>query len=135
MGHAHNKPALVTDAEPSRHEQLRSRQLRYGIMMAIRAVLLIVASILVTTKTPGLWLWLSLCAAGMVILPWAAVMIANDRPPKDRYKMTRWRRGRKSQEHPNELGHTEFKTIDSELHPCNTVACTARLELKATDDD
>ncbi len=115
MGHAHNKPALVTDAEPSRHDQLRSRQIRYGVMMAIRAVLLIVAAVLVTSKPPVLWLWLSLCAAGMVILPWAAVMIANDRPPKDRYKMSRWmRRHRKPQDEPNELGHTEFKTIDSE---------------------
>ena len=37
---------------------------------------------------PGRWiaillgLWLVLCAAGMVFLPWAAVLIANDRPPK-----------------------------------------------------
>ena len=32
----------------------------------------------------ALALWLVLCLAGMVFLPWAAVLIANDRPPKSK---------------------------------------------------
>jgi hypothetical protein len=36
----------------------------------------------VSTRPP-LWpLWLVLCIVGMVLLPWLAVILANDRPPK-----------------------------------------------------
>ncbi|CAM3417202.1 DUF3099 domain-containing protein [Stackebrandtia soli] len=88
MPNAHEKPALITDAEPSRDEQLRIRQIRYGVMMAIRALLLIVAFILVSVEAPLLWLWLSLCALGMVLLPWMAVLVANDRLPKERHRLS-----------------------------------------------
>ena len=51
-------------------------------MMGLRAGCLILGAILISVKPPLLPLWLILCAAGMVFLPWAAVLIANDRPPK-----------------------------------------------------
>jgi len=73
---------LITNAARSPSEQLRSRQIRYVSMMGLRAVCLIVGAVLVSVKPPFLPLWLILCAAGMVLLPWAAVLIANDRPPK-----------------------------------------------------
>jgi threonine/homoserine/homoserine lactone efflux protein len=53
-------------------------------MMGIRVVCLIAGAILLSTKPPLLPLWLVLCAAGMVLLPWMAVLIANDRPARSR---------------------------------------------------
>ena len=73
---------IITDAARSPSDQLRSRQIRYVSMMAGRAVCLVIGAILISVRPPLLPLWLILCAAGMVFLPWAAVLIANDRPPK-----------------------------------------------------
>ncbi|HZE41838.1 MAG TPA: DUF3099 domain-containing protein [Stackebrandtia sp.] len=96
MAHGRSKPALITDAERGRDEQLRTRQIRYGVMMGIRALLLIIATVLVMVKVPILWLWLSLCAVGMVVLPWTAVMVANDRLPKEEHRISRWRPWRRA---------------------------------------
>ena len=78
------RPVLITDAARSQGDQLRSREIRYVTMMGLRVTCLILGAILISVKPPLLPLWLILCAAGMVFLPWAAVLIANDRPPKDR---------------------------------------------------
>jgi hypothetical protein len=76
------RPVIITDAARSPSDQLRSRQIRYVSMMAARAVCLIIGAVLISVRPPLLPLWLVLCAAGMVFLPWAAVLIANDRPAK-----------------------------------------------------
>jgi hypothetical protein len=76
------RPVLITDAARSQSDQLRSREIRYVTMMAGRAACLILGAVLISVRPPLLPLWLTLCAAGMVFLPWAAVLIANDRPPK-----------------------------------------------------
>jgi hypothetical protein len=76
------RPVLITDAARSQSDQLRSRQIRYVSMMGLRAACLILGAVLISIRPPLLPLWLILCAAGMVFLPWAAVLIANDRPPK-----------------------------------------------------
>ena len=76
------QPVLITNAARSPADQYRSRQIRYVSMMAARAGCLILGAVLVSVRPPLLPLWLALCAAGMVFLPWAAVLIANDRPPK-----------------------------------------------------
>jgi hypothetical protein len=78
------RPVLITDAARSQREQLRSREIRYVTMMGLRVSCLILGAILISVKPPLLPLWLILCAAGMVFLPWAAVLIANDRPPKSK---------------------------------------------------
>ncbi|MFI5931122.1 DUF3099 domain-containing protein [Actinoplanes sp. NPDC051494] len=78
------RPVLITNAARSQEDQLRSRQIRYVTMMGIRSLCLILGAILISVQPPLLPLWLILCVAGMVILPWLAVMIANDRPPKSR---------------------------------------------------
>ena len=78
------RPVLITDAARSQSEQLRSRQVRYVTMMGLRAGCLILGAVLISVRPPLLPLWLILCAAGMVFLPWAAVLIANDRPPKSK---------------------------------------------------
>ena len=82
------QPILITDARPSQDDQLRSRQVRYLVMMSVRAACLIVGAILVGLDAPLLWLWLPVCAVGMVLIPWLAVLIANDRPVKDEHKFT-----------------------------------------------
>lgn len=82
-------PILITDASRSQDDQLRSRQIRYVVMMSVRGACLIVGTVLVSAKPPLLWLWLSLCGAGMIIIPWLAVMLANDRPPKQQHRLSR----------------------------------------------
>jgi hypothetical protein len=84
--HAPHRPILITDAQRSQEEQLRSRELRYLAMMSVRVACLVLAAALVSVEAPLLWLWLPLCAAGMIIVPWLAVLLANDRPPKDRHR-------------------------------------------------
>ncbi|GGN53011.1 hypothetical protein GCM10010112_01400 [Actinoplanes lobatus] len=76
------RPVLITDAATSQEDQLRRRQIRYVTMMSVRAGCLILGAILISARAPLLPLWLALCALGMVLLPWMAVLIANDRPPK-----------------------------------------------------
>jgi len=84
-----DRPVLITDAERSQEDQLRTREARYITMMSLRAVSLIAAVILVSVQPPLVWLWVGLCAVGMILLPWIAVVLANDRLPKEKH---RWRR-------------------------------------------
>lgn len=73
---------LVTGAALSRDEELRSRKKRYVITMAMRIVLLVAAALLVRWS-----LWAALVVAGIsVVLPWVAVVMANDGPPKNSKK-------------------------------------------------
>ena len=81
------RPYLITTAELSPEEQLRIRQVRYATMMGIRVVCLLIAAILVTVQAPLLWLWIPMCLIGMVLLPWMAVIIANDRLPKEDHRL------------------------------------------------
>jgi hypothetical protein len=112
------QPVLITDATRSPEEQFRSRQIRYVTMMSLRALCLIVGAILFSARPPLLGLWLILCAAGMVFLPWAAVLIANDRPAR-----TKAQRAAAAAEHEREqqmiAQHSaemvEYLTIDSEV--------------------
>jgi hypothetical protein len=78
------KAVLITDAPESPERELRRREIRYVLMMGLRAVCLVLGAVLVSTKPP-LWpLWLVLCLVGMVTLPWFAVLLANDRPARRR---------------------------------------------------
>ncbi len=75
---------VITDAARSPSDQLRSREVRYVTMMGARVGCLILGGVLVSLDVPLLPLWLTLCVAGMVLLPWMAVLIANDRAPKSK---------------------------------------------------
>jgi Flp pilus assembly protein TadB len=81
------RPVLITNAEPSQHDQLRSREIRYVLMMSFRAVCLVAAAVLVSVHAPLLWLWIPICLVGMIVVPWFAVLLANDRPPKEKHRL------------------------------------------------
>ena len=74
-----SEPVLITEAEPSRDDQHAARKKRYAITMAVRAVSLVLAAVFYQT----VWLMLILAVLGTV-LPWVAVVMANDGPPKKR---------------------------------------------------
>lgn len=95
-----DRPILITDAQRSQSEQLRSRQTRYVLMMLIRAGIVIVGAVLVGVRAPMLWLWLPLCGLGMILIPWLAVILANDRPPKEKYRLANRLHGRHRDETP-----------------------------------
>jgi hypothetical protein len=78
------RPVLITDAARSQEQQFHSRQIRYSIMMSVRVLCLIAGAILAGLHPPFLGLWLILCAVGMVLLPWMAVLVANDRPARSK---------------------------------------------------
>ena len=112
------RPVLITDAARSQSDQFRSRQIRYVSMMGMRAACLIIGAVLISVKPPLLPLWLILCAAGMVLLPWAAVLIANDRPPRS--KAERAASAAASQHQQASLSseaadEVEYLTIDSDV--------------------
>ncbi len=72
-----SQATVITRAEPSYDEQLRSRRKRYMIMMSLRVPFLILATALYQTP------WLAILVIAISIpLPWAAVLIANDRPAR-----------------------------------------------------
>ncbi|MGD1237446.1 DUF3099 domain-containing protein [Mycobacterium seoulense] len=74
------RPVLITAAEPSYEEQHRARVRKYLTLMAFRIPALILAAIAYGTWHNGL---ISLAIVAVSIpLPWMAVLIANDRPPR-----------------------------------------------------
>lgn len=76
----------ITDARPSRAAELRYRERRYIFMMMLRAVCLVAATIIVTAHVPLGWLWGTILVLGSLILPWLAVILANDRAPKNSHR-------------------------------------------------
>jgi predicted tellurium resistance membrane protein TerC len=109
-----DRPPVITDAEYSQDDQLLSREIRYAIMMGIRAACLVVAAILVGVHAPLLKLWLPLLLIGMLVLPWFAVVLANDRPPKAKYRLaTKLHRNRRQEpESQPSITGVEHKIVD-----------------------
>ena len=81
------EPVLITEAEPSQADQHAARKKRYAITMAIRALSLVLAAL---TYQYSLWLMAVFAVLGTV-LPWIAVVMANDRPPKKKLDVNRYR--------------------------------------------
>ena len=73
------EPVLITEARPSLAAQHAARKKRYALTMGIRAICLILAAVFYQI----VWLMLILAFLGTV-LPWIAVVMANDGPPKKR---------------------------------------------------
>lgn len=91
--------ALITAAAPSFEDQHRARVRRYTIIMAFRIPALILAGISFTVFDNALIAILIMAAS--VPLPWIAVLIANDRPPRDKNEPSRWDRPRPALEGRN----------------------------------
>lgn len=94
-------PVLITEAAPSYEEEYAARKRKYLRIMALRLPCLILAGILHDT-----W-WL---AVGLILLsvplPWIAVLIANDRPPRKAEEVSRYQRSAKT------IESTERPVID-----------------------
>lgn len=73
------EPVLITEAQPSRVDLHAARKKRYAITMAVRGVCIVLAAVFYQV----LWLMILFMALGAV-LPWVAVLMANDGPPKKR---------------------------------------------------
>lgn len=98
-----DSPILITEAGVSYDDQYAARKRKYMIMMALRLPCLILAGVFYQTW----WLALLLIAIS-VPLPWCAVLIANDRPPRKAEHMHRlWRRSA-----VRELEHPDHPVVD-----------------------
>lgn len=74
------RPVLITAAAPSYAAQHRARVRRYLTLMSFRIPALIVAALAYGEWHNGLVSLLIVAAS--IPLPWIAVLIANDRPPR-----------------------------------------------------
>ncbi len=89
-------PVLITEAEPSYEDQFAARKRKYMIMMGMRIPCLLLAGIFYQT-----W-WLALAFVALSVpLPWIAVLVANDRPPRKAEKVNRYQHDATAIEPPN----------------------------------
>lgn len=96
-------PVLITEAAPSYEEQYARRKRKYALIMALRIPCLVLAGVFVNTP----WLAVTLVLLS-IPLPWVAVLIANDRPPKKSEKVNRYR----SVDSSRQLEAREHRVID-----------------------
>lgn len=80
-------PTVITSASTSLDDQHDARRRKYLTMMGIR-ILCVIAAVIVAQFS--LWLALAFMVGGAV-LPWCAVLIANDRPPQRSTAFVRYR--------------------------------------------
>ena len=82
-----DQPVLITSAPENPDDEYDRRRKRYAIMMAGRAVCVIAAA---SVYRISIVLAIAFILAGTV-LPWAAVIMANDGPPRRRQRRTPYR--------------------------------------------
>ena len=75
-----DEAALITTAHESGDDEYDRRRKKYAIMMSLRALCVLGAAL---TYNVSIWLAMAFIAGG-VVLPWCAVIIANDGPAKKR---------------------------------------------------
>jgi hypothetical protein len=78
------QPVLITEAARSRSEEYAARKRRYAITMGVRCVCVLLAAVFYQT----VWVMLLFAVLG-TILPWIAVIMANDGPPKHKVDVRR----------------------------------------------
>lgn len=84
------RPVLITRAAPAYEEQHRRRVRKYLTLMSIRVPALILAAVAYNIWENGL---ISLAIILVSVpLPWMAVLIANDRPPRSAEEPRRYQR-------------------------------------------
>lgn len=92
------RPVLITRAAPAYEEQHRQRVRKYLTLMSFRIPALILAAV-----AYGIWHNGLISLAILVVsipLPWMAVLIANDRPPRRPEEPRRYDGGRGALEFP-----------------------------------
>lgn len=83
----HVTPVLITEAAPSYDDQQAARKRKYVLMMGMRFPCLVLAGLFYQT-----W-WLALAFIVLSVpLPWIAVLVANDRPPRKSEEVNRYQR-------------------------------------------
>lgn len=95
---------VITTAPESNDDEFDRRRKRYALMMAGRALCVVAAAL---TYHVSLILALAFILGGTV-LPWCAVIIANDRPPLRRAQRGSFRGSAQEKALP---GHTD-RTVD-----------------------
>lgn len=86
-------PVLITEAARPYSEQYAARRRKYAIIMSARIPCLVLAGVFYQT-----W-WLALAFIALSVpLPWIAVLIANDRPPRTAEQVNRYRRDPRTRE-------------------------------------
>ena len=92
--HDDDGPILITQAQVSYDEEFAARKKRYSLIMACRIPCLILAGVF------GIyfqWPWVAVAFIVLSVpLPWVAVLIANDRPPKKAEKANRYRKSHRA---------------------------------------
>ena len=84
------RPVLITAAAPPYEEEHRARVRKYVTLMAWRIPALILAAVAYGIWQNGLISLLIILVS--VPLPWMAVLIANDRPPRKAERVSRYQR-------------------------------------------
>lgn len=67
----------ITDAAPSAADERHHRERRYLAMMGIRALCLVLITVLVRQHAPLLVVWVPILVFGVLVVPWLAVILAN----------------------------------------------------------
>ncbi len=88
----------ITSVPPSLDDQHDTRRRKYLIMMGLRIVCVIAAA---SVFRASLWLALAFMVGGAV-LPWCAVLIANDRPARNRTSFVGYRRPSSARQLPRQ---------------------------------
>jgi ABC-type transport system involved in cytochrome bd biosynthesis fused ATPase/permease subunit len=95
-------PVLITDAAVSQNDQLAERKRRYLLTMSMRVPFLIAA---VLFHDP--W-WVAVIIVVLSVpLPWVAVLMANDRPPRRAEDVNRHK-----PDEPKQIEHTGHPVIE-----------------------
>lgn len=103
---------LITDAPVSFTEQHDPRVRNYVVLMSLRIPALVLAAVLYGVT--GLW-WLPLAVvAASLPLPWVAVLIANDGPPRAREDVDRYVWG--SEAPPSAMAAPTARVLDAPAH-------------------
>ncbi|AEF40208.1 DUF3099 domain-containing protein [Hoyosella subflava] len=106
-----SKPLLITGATESFEQQHRARVRKYTILMSFRIPALILAAIAYSVTGTG---WVPLLIIALSIpLPWVAVLVANDRPPRRKGEPDRYdARRRAIKEEQRAIEQQKHETID-----------------------
>ena len=89
-----DEPVLITEAAVSFEDEFAARKKRYSLIMAFRIPCLVLAGIFGIGYN---WPWVAVAFIVLSVpLPWIAVLIANDRPPKKSQKVSRYQADRQA---------------------------------------